>query len=83
MFVLIYCGICPESDIKLFVCSVADENAATNKEMNMGCLYDSVSGKGFSVKQTRSVMPNKNKDSFFQQSPCFRRFLVPEEEVSE
>ncbi|KAF7836390.1 SWR1 complex subunit 2 [Senna tora] len=62
---------------------VLDENADAKKEMNMGVLHDSVSGKGFSVKKKRSIMPNKNEDSFFRQSACFRRFLVPEEEDSE
>lgn len=60
----------------------SNEKAGTRKEMNMGCLHDSLFGKGFSVKQKRSIMPNKNGDSFLH-SAYFRRFLVPEDEVSD
>ncbi|XP_028800429.1 SWR1 complex subunit 2 isoform X2 [Neltuma alba] len=59
-----------------------NENSGARKEMNMGCLHDAISGKGFLGKQKRSIMPNKNGDSFHH-SAYFRRFLVPEDEESD
>ncbi|KAI4331832.1 hypothetical protein L6164_016787 [Bauhinia variegata] len=60
-----------------------DENAGTRKEMDMGCLYDSVSGKGFSVKQKRSRMPNKNGPSSFRYLARFRSIPAIEDEFSD
>ncbi|KAI9101479.1 hypothetical protein K1719_023961 [Acacia pycnantha] len=59
-----------------------NENTGTRKEMDMGCLHDAISGKGFLGKQKRSVIPNKSGDSFHH-SAYFRRFLVPEDEESD
>ncbi|WVZ25107.1 hypothetical protein V8G54_003651 [Vigna mungo] len=60
-----------------------NESANTRKEMSMGGLYDSVSGCGFSMKQKRSVMPDRNVNPDVRSLARFRRIPVFEDEDSE
>lgn len=64
-------------------CSFLNESANTRKEMSMGGLYDSVSGCGFSIKQKRSVMPDRNVNPDVRSLARFRRIPVFEDEDSE
>ncbi|XP_020222311.1 SWR1 complex subunit 2 [Cajanus cajan] len=59
------------------------ESANSRKDMNMGGLYDSVSGCGFSIKQKRSVMPHKNVNPDVRALARFRRIPVFEDEDSD
>ena len=49
----------------------------------MGGLYDSVSGCGFSIKQKRSMMPDKNVHQDFRPYARFRRIPASEDEASD
>lgn len=49
----------------------------------MGGLYDSVSGCGFSTKQKRSVMPDKNRHTRDRSLARFRRIPAFEDEDSD
>ncbi|XP_017406448.1 SWR1 complex subunit 2 [Vigna angularis] len=60
-----------------------NESANTRKEMSMGGLYDSVSGCGFSMKQKRSVMPDRNVNPDVRSLARFRRIPVFEDEDSD
>ncbi|ESW30830.1 hypothetical protein PHAVU_002G186100 [Phaseolus vulgaris] len=60
-----------------------NESANPRKDMSMGGLYDSVSGCGFSIKQKRSVMPDKNVNPDVRSLARFRRIPVFEDEDSD
>ena len=65
-------------------CSYADENSGVQKEMDMGDLFDSLSGTGFSAKRKRSVTPNKSEVSDLRYLARFRRIpAIESEEDSE
>lgn len=53
--------------------SFADESSGVPKDMDMGDLFDSLSGKGFSAKGKRSVTSNKSEVSYFRYLARFRR----------
>ncbi|KAK7319198.1 hypothetical protein RJT34_03916 [Clitoria ternatea] len=59
-----------------------NEGANARKDMSMGGLYDSVSGCGFSNKQKRSKMPDKNAHDV-RPFARFRRIPASEDEDSE
>ncbi|XP_027342146.1 SWR1 complex subunit 2 [Abrus precatorius] len=61
----------------------SNENANTRKDMSMGGLYDSVSGFGFSIKQKRSIMPDKNVNPDGRSLARFRRIPAFEDEDSD
>lgn len=61
----------------------ADESSGVQKEMDMGDLFDSLSGTGFSAKRKRSVTPNKSEVSYFRYLARFRRIPAIESEDSE
>lgn len=62
----------------------ADENSGVPKEMDMGDLFDSLSGTGFSAKRKRSVTPNKSEVSYLRYLARFRRIpAIESEEDSE
>ncbi|XP_010528341.1 PREDICTED: SWR1 complex subunit 2 isoform X2 [Tarenaya hassleriana] len=61
-----------------------DEHEGGRKKMEMGDLFDTLSGKGFMAKQKRSKVPNKKESFVFRSSARFLRFQSPEiEEISE
>ncbi|KAB1204097.1 SWR1 complex subunit 2 [Morella rubra] len=51
----------------------AKESVGVRREMDMGDLFDSLSGIGFSAKRKRSVTSNKSEVSYFRYSARFRR----------
>ncbi|KAK7399858.1 hypothetical protein VNO78_11052 [Psophocarpus tetragonolobus] len=57
-----------------------NESANSRKDMSMGGLYDSVSGCGFSIKQKRSIMPDKNVSPDGRSFARFRRIPSFEDE---
>ncbi|RYR64187.1 hypothetical protein Ahy_A03g010315 [Arachis hypogaea] len=61
----------------------AEENANNRKQMAMGILYDSVSGCGFSLKQKRSMVPDKSVHTNFRPYARFRRMPASEDEDSD
>ncbi|KAJ4721464.1 SWR1 complex subunit 2 [Melia azedarach] len=60
-----------------------DQNSGTQKEMDMGILFDSLSGKGFMARQKRSEPSNKIQKSCFRSSARLLRIPVLESEVSD
>ncbi|KAE9601009.1 hypothetical protein Lal_00008093 [Lupinus albus] len=60
-----------------------NESANSRKEMNMGDLYDSVSGSGFSIRRKRSKMPDKNVHPDYRSLARFRRIPASEDESSD
>lgn len=61
-------------------CSLLDESANSRKDMHMGGLYDSVHGCGFSTKQKRSVMPDKNSHPHDRSLARFRRIPASDDD---
>ncbi|KAK9914641.1 hypothetical protein M0R45_038409 [Rubus argutus] len=59
------------------------ESGAVRKEMDLGELYDSLSGKGFSARQKRSVVSNKSEVSYPRYFARFRRTPALESVSSE
>ncbi|KAM5557868.1 SWR1 complex subunit 2 [Rosa sericea] len=59
------------------------ESGAVRKEMDLGDLYDSISGKGFSARQKRSVVSNKSEVSYPRYFARFRRASALESVSSE
>ncbi|KAK7359547.1 hypothetical protein VNO77_01508 [Canavalia gladiata] len=60
-----------------------NEGAYTRKDMSVGGLYDSVSGCGFSIKQKRSKMSNRNMHANDRSFARFRRIPTSEDEDSD
>lgn len=56
------------------ITSFLQESGAVRKEMDLGDLYDSLSGKGFSARQKRSVVSNRSEVSYPRH---FARFRTP------
>ncbi|XP_031379367.1 SWR1 complex subunit 2 isoform X2 [Punica granatum] len=59
------------------------ESSGIPKEMDMGTLHDSLSGKGFSERRKRSEPANKGETSYFRYFARFRRIPSPADESSE
>ncbi|XP_022716375.1 SWR1 complex subunit 2 isoform X1 [Durio zibethinus] len=60
-----------------------DEHKSAQKEMDMGVLFDSLSGKGSIPRQKRSHISNRNQTSRFQYLGHFHRTPPDEDEDSE
>ncbi|KAK9272791.1 hypothetical protein L1049_003168 [Liquidambar formosana] len=58
-----------------------DENS--KREMDMGVLFDSLSGQGFLARRKRSVISNKSETSYFRYLARFRRIPALESEASD
>lgn len=78
-FFLLFCSFI----FLLPISSFLQESGAVRKEMDLGDLYDSISGKGFSARQKRSVVSNKSEVSYPRYFARFRRAPALESVSSE
>ena len=65
------------------ISSFQGESSGVQKQMDMGNLFDSLSGKGFLARQKRSEISNKHEVSFSRHLARFRRIPVLEDEDSD
>lgn len=63
-------------------CSFADDSTVA-KEMDMGKLFASLSGNGFSARRKRSAPQNKNEMSYLRHFSRFRQIPVFDSDVSD
>lgn len=64
-------------------CRFVDKNSGVPKEMDMGGLFDSLSGNGFVDKRKRSEAPNRNGILYDRYSARFRTIPDFESEDSD
>ncbi|XVF23143.1 hypothetical protein REPUB_Repub13aG0012400 [Reevesia pubescens] len=60
-----------------------DEHKSAQKEMDMGVLFDSLSGKGLMPRRKRSIISNRSPTSRFQYLGHFHRTPPSDDEVSD
>lgn len=85
------CPTCPGRSLKYeYVCPTfidlsrfSNESSGIPKEMDMGTLHDSISGKGFLERRKRSEPANKGETCYFRYFARFRRIPSPDDELSE
>lgn len=63
-------------------CSFADDGKGA-KEMDMGYLFASLSGNGFSRRRKRSTPQNKNEMSYLRHFSRFRQIPAFDSELSD
>lgn len=80
------CPTCPVRSMEYnFIDSsrFSNESSGVPKEMDMGTLHDSLSGKGFMKRRKRSEPVNKGETSYSRYFARFRRIPSSDDESSE